>query len=260
MTRAIILMLLTWPVLANATTVLVTSCGQTVHGVGELTGNLDCSGVADEGVRLTGRLLLGGFTITGHPSHDVIECAGGCVVVGPGTITGGSEGIRGDGHVKVMNVTCTLNTGDGVHADSNAGVSGATITDNAGDGIRGNANAKVTSSTVSGNGGSGVQADRGATVSMSTVTGNDGDGIAAEATVRLRETAVSGNGFDGVRGRRVVLKDASATGNATSASCGGIDECADLASATPPRLNGAITCGTSRNTEGGGTWGVCTSD
>jgi hypothetical protein len=259
MKRAILLMLVAWPVLANGT-VLVTTCGQTVRGAGELADNLDCSGVEDEALRLTGRLHLGGFTITGRPSHDVIECSGGCMIVGPGTITGGSEGVLGDGHVRVIDVTVMLNTGDGVHADSNARVSGCTVTDNLGDGIRTNGNARVLSSTVSGNGGSGVQADRGAIVNDSTVTANDGDGIAGEGAVRLRQTTVGGNGFDGARGRRVILRDASATGNATSASCGVTNQCADVASSAPPRVYGTTTCGTSRVVGGVGTWGICTGD
>lgn len=253
------LLLLAWPALASGTT-LVETCGQTVRGVAELTGDLDCSAVADESVRLSGRLDLRGFTITGNPAHDVVECSGGCMIVGPGTITGGAEGVNGTGHVKVTDATITLNTGDGIHADSNARVSGATVTDNLGDGVRTNGGARISSSVLSGNGGSGVEADHGVAAFASTVTANAGDGIVGLGTVRVRDTTIVGNGFDGVRGRRILLRDASANGNATDASCGTTDECADLASSAPPRLMGTSTCGTSRDTALGGTWGACTGD
>jgi hypothetical protein len=259
MTRAIVLLLLAWPVLANGT-VLVTGCGQTVRGIGELTGDLDCSGIADEAVRLTGRLHLNGFTITGNPAHDVVECSGGCMVEGPGTITGGSEGVIGNGHVRIVDVTVTLNTGDGIHADRNARVTGGTVTNNAGDGIRSNRGARLYDSVVSGNVGTGVQADVGAVLNGSTVTANGADGVTAGGTLRVRETVVGGNALDGVRGRRVVLRDATLTGNATSASCGVTDDCADVASAAPPRLYGTNACGTSRDVVLGGPWGVCTND
>jgi hypothetical protein len=259
MRSAILVMLLASPLLAKDA-VLVTTCGQTVHGVAQLNGNLDCSGSADEGIRLSGRLFLNGFTMTGHPAHNVVECASSCVIVGPGTITGGSDGVRGDRRVKVVDSTSRLNTGDGIHADGSASVSGTTVSDNAGDGIRSNGSARVMSSVVSGNDGAGIQADHSLTVRSSSVTANGDEGVAAGSTVRLRETSVTGNGLDGAHGRRITLTDATATGNGTSATCGVTDECADLASPVSPRVTGTSTCGTSRKTESSGTWGVCTND
>jgi hypothetical protein len=139
-------------------------------------------------------------------------------------------------------------------------VSGGTVSDNGGDGVRTNATARVTSSAVSGNGGSGIEADHGVSVRTSSVTGNGDEGVAADASARLRETSVTANGLDGVRGRRITLTDATATGNGTSATCGVTDDCADLASPVSPRLTGTSACGTSRNTDSSGTWGVCTND
>ena len=43
---------------------------------------------------LQGKLLLNGFTLTGHADSEVVYCAAGaCRIVGPGTVTGGSDGV-----------------------------------------------------------------------------------------------------------------------------------------------------------------------
>ena len=56
----------------------------------------------------------------------------------------------------------------------------------------------------------------------------------------------------------MTLRDSTAIGNGTA--CGVTDECADLAAAQRPRVVGTSTCGTSRNTDLGGTWRVCAGD
>jgi hypothetical protein len=52
---------------------LVTSCGQFFRGSAMLAGDLDCSATDADAVKLQGRLHLGGFTIIGHPAHDVVR-------------------------------------------------------------------------------------------------------------------------------------------------------------------------------------------
>lgn len=240
----------------------VTTCGQVVRGVGVLTADLDCSAQADDAVKLSGKLLLGGFTITGNPGFDVVRCeTGGCKVVGPGTLTGGADAIRSDKRATADAVTITANGGDGVRTDGSAKVRSATVTSNGGDGVRAKGSAKIEASDVSGNGSDGVRADKTIVVKGSTVTANGGNGVDSDTKAKVQATStVGGNGLDGVRGVRVSLKDSVATGNGVSPVCGVTDDCADLAAELGARVIGTATCGTSRRTEGGGTWGVCAND
>jgi len=197
----------------------VTTCGQTVTGTGQLVTNLDCSGTADDAVKLSGKLLLNGFTLTGNPAFDVVRCAvGACRVSGPGTVTGGSAGVRSKSRAKILR------------------------------------------STVSGNGGDGVRADGSASIKESTVTGNAGAGVDSDRTAKAKLSTVTANGLDGMKGLRVALSSSTATGNGTDPSCGVTDDCADLAAATLPRVTATSACDTSRDTENGGTWGVCAND
>jgi hypothetical protein len=246
-----------------AAPVPVTTCGQVVTGSGALVGDLDCSGQGDDAVKLAGRLFLNGFTLTGNPGFDVVRCeAGPCGVVGPGTVTGGLDGVGSDHGARVeAGAIVTGNVGDGVRTDSSARVIDATISANGGDGVRSKTRATVQRSTVSGNGANGVRTDRTANVKTSTVTDNGGNGVDSDVTAKATATSVvSANGFDGLKGLRVVLSNSSATGNGTNPACGVTDECADLAAASKASVTGTSMCGTSRNTESGGTWGVCSND
>jgi hypothetical protein len=63
-----------------------------------------------------------------------------------------------------------------------------------------------------------------------------------------------------LKGLKVVLSSSTATGNGTAPICGLLDDCADLAAASRPRLAGASACDTSRDTENGVSWGVCAND
>lgn len=247
---------------AAAAPVPVTVCGQVVNGTGILVADLDCSATADDTVKLRGRLLLGGFALTGNPAFDVVRCVtGGCVVSGPGTVTGGMDGVRSDRGARVdKGATISGNAGDGVRTDSSARVIDATVSSNGGDGVRSKSTATILRSTVSGNDGDGVRTDLTANVKDSTVSSNSGNGVDSDRSAVATRSHVDGNGHDGLRGLRAVLSSSSATGNGTDAACGVTDECADLAAAFLPRVRGTSTCGTSRNTEGGGTWGVCTND
>jgi hypothetical protein len=248
--------------LVLADPVPVTTCGQVVVGSGILVGDLDCSAEADEAVKLSGRLLLGGFTLTGNAAFDVVRCqVGRCTVTGPGTVTGGADGVRSDGSARIeAGASVSGNASDGLRAERSAKVRDASVTGNGGDGVRSSARATVLRSTVSGNTGDGVRADTSASVKDSTVDGNGGSGVDGELAAKATRSTVTGNGFDGLKGQRVVLAGSAATGNGTDPACAIVDDCADLASARRPSVTGASTCGTSRDTENGGTWGVCSND
>ena len=204
-----------------AAPVPVTNCGQDVKGVGDLVADLDCSAVSDDAVSLNGRLMLNGFTLTGNPGFDVVSCkTGPCRVTGPGTITGGSDGVRSekgatveagaiitgnasdgvrtDAAAKVIDSSVTANGGDGVRSSASASITRSTISGNAGDGVRTDAAAKVVDSTVTGNGSDGVRSDSSASITRSTVSGNTGDGVTARATVKVNASVIDGNTGSGV--------------------------------------------------------------
>ena len=109
---------------ALAVPIPVTTCGQVVQGTGQLVADLDCSAVADDAVKLAGRLLLGGFTLIGHPAFNVVRCrTGAWRVTGPGTMTGGLDGVRSDRSARVeAAAVVTGNGGDGVRTDKAAKV------------------------------------------------------------------------------------------------------------------------------------------
>lgn len=204
-----------------AASVPVTTCGQDVKGVGDLVADLDCSAVPDDAVNLNGRLMLNGFTLTGNPGFDVVSCkAGPCRVTGPGTITGGSDGVRSDkgatieagaiitgntsdgvrtdAAIKILDSSVTANGGNGVRSSASASITRSTISGNAGDGVRADAAAKVVDSTVTGNGSDGVSSDSSASITRSTVSGNTGDGVTAGATVKVNASVIDGNTSRGV--------------------------------------------------------------
>jgi len=72
---------------AHAAPVPVTSCGQTVSGVGVLTADLDCSATTGPAVKLKrgAHLELGSFTLTATDTGVLCD-TGRCTVTGPGTI------------------------------------------------------------------------------------------------------------------------------------------------------------------------------
>lgn len=240
----------------------VTSCGQSVRGNAKLTGDLDCSATDDDAVKLQGRLHLEGFTITGNPAHSVVRCLrGACRVDGPGVLTGGAEGIRSDKNARVVSATITGNAGQGVRALKTARLDAASIADNGGDGVDAD-KVKAASTDVVGNGGDGAHAVRKILLSFCNVAGNAGDGLSSDRLVRVsHDTTVTGNGLDGVDAGRIFLKvNAEVMTNGTSAACGVSEECDDLASDRLPIVGSGASCGTSRDTGGGGSWGVCLDD
>lgn len=245
------------------TPVPVTTCGQQVQGAGQLTADLDCTGSGDEAVKLNGTLLLNGFTLTGDAGFDVVRClVGACRVIGPGTVTGGADGVRSDRGARVEGAAVvTGNSGDGVRTDKTAKITNASVTANGGDGVRSKTTAVLNGAVVTGNAGTGVRTDATANVKASTIDGNGDAGIDSEKTAKASASStVNGNGFDGIRGLRVQLLDSTATGNGVDPACDVIDDCADLAAPLLPKVRGTSTCGTSRNTESGLPWGVCAND
>jgi hypothetical protein len=240
----------------------ITSCGQFVRGSGVLTGDLDCSATDDDAVKLQGRLHLAGFTITGHPAHDVVRCErGACRVDGPGTLRGGSHGIRSDKNTRLVGVTVSDNVDEGVRADKTARIDGGSVANNGGGGVSAdkiNANAAA----FLGNGGDGAHTVRKASLLGCTVADNAGDGVSSDRLVKVSYgTTVTGNGLDGIdAGRIMVKRDATVAANGTSAACGVSEACDDLASDRHPVVGSGAICGTSRNTADGGTWGVCIGD
>lgn len=238
----------------------VTTCGQDVQGTGQLTADLNCAASADEAVKLKGTLLLGGFILTGNPGFDVVRCvSGACRIVGPGTVTGGADGIRSDVGARVEgNANVVANAGDGVRTEKTAKITGAYVSGNGGDGVRSKGAALLKGSNVIGNGGTGVRTDGAANVQSSNVGFNDEDGVHSEKTAKvMKGSVVANDGFDGVRGLKVQLKDSLSVANGTDPACGVTDDCADLAAQFLPKVQGTASCGSSRNTELGGTWGVC---
>jgi hypothetical protein len=251
-----------WALAAGpAAAVDVTQCGQIVVGTGELTGDLDCSATADTAVYLQGTLLMNGFTITGNAVDDAVKCESGpCKIAGPGTITGGFDGVRSTGGAKLTDLTIDANAGDGVRTDKSAKLDNCTVSNNAGDGIRSKASAKLTATMVTGNGSDGVRTDKSAKLQDSQADGNAGAGVDSDAAAKLQNGSASGNGHDGVKAIKVILKGTQALGNGTSGDCGVLDECADVAAERRPKVGDPAQCGISRDIENGGSWGVCSGD
>jgi hypothetical protein len=239
----------------------VTTCGQFVRGNSQLVANLDCSAVDDDAVKLQGRLHLQGFTITAHPAHAVVRCLkGACRVDGPGSLSGGAQGIRSDKNARVVEATVSGN-GVGVRALKTARLDSASVSNNGGDGVDAD-KVKAQLTGLLGNGGRGAHAVRKILLSFCNVAGNAADGLSCERLVRvMHDTTVTGNGLDGIDAGRIFLKvNAEVTMNGTSAACGVTEECNDLATDRRPVVGSGASCGTSRDTGGSGSWGVCLGD
>jgi hypothetical protein len=240
----------------------VTTCGQFFRGSAMLSGDLDCSATDDDAVKLQGRLHLNGFVLTGHPAHDVVRCEkGACRIDGPGTLTGGTDGVRSDKNTRLVDVTVSGNTGNGVRALKTARLDGGTVTANGSDGVRAD-KIKAFATRFVANGGAGARTVRKASLYDCTVSGNAGDGVRSDRLAQIAHgTIVTGNGLDGVDAGRIMLKRLSeVASNGTSAACGVSETCDDLATAYRPVVSSDSTCGTSRDTVEGDSWGACAGD
>ncbi len=122
---------------ALATTMMVTTCGQSVSGNAVLAGDLDCSAGPDPALDLMNgtRLSLGGFTLTGKTTAIFCE-VGSCKITGPGTIQGSvpqpnsnTIGVFAAKHAKLDGVTVT-NWNQGIYVLGPGSVKNSTIQGN----------------------------------------------------------------------------------------------------------------------------------
>jgi len=223
---------------AAAARIPVTTCGQVLRGHGELTGDLDCGLYAGTvAVTVRGKLDLNGFTITGHPGLDAINCDVKCKVRGPGRITGAHNGVSQVRNsvaviVRVRDLTIDGNSGaavDGTYVQ----VKNSIVTNN------GNPNPPVESHFPYTGGVTGSRVK----ILGSTLTNNTNFGVNS-ADIRLIRSTVTGNGTN-----PGCLPQSQNLG------------CADIATLNFPRVTRTSTCGTSRRTAAlNESWGVCTDD
>ena len=198
---------------AGAVAVAVTTCGQTVSGVGQLIANLDCTGSSEPGVRLQDASILdlAGHTLSGG-NGDGVSCEGRCAVTSTkdaGMVTGfAGDGIVSrsatfeDGQVRVDDLTVADNGGYGIRVDMPAGsvaVRHSTVSDNGAIGVYSPGRLRVATTTVSGNASVGVFGGGQVDVLRSLVTLNGGVGISAGDALKLVYTDVLDNLDDGVR-------------------------------------------------------------
>lgn len=251
----------------------VTECYQDVpdRETAILQTNLVC---ADNGPNLTlgrgAKLLMNGHSISGGdvgilttPGHS-----NRAVIIGPGEITGAVGlptgcAIVASTKVTIENVSLHDN-GCGILSvyDSAMTLNGVTISNNAGKGI------------TSQNGGNGPGKGH-ITGRNLTVSANGSDGIEGFGKLTLRDSTISGNGGAGVRshGRTFALRNVTISGNtgaglaSTSVKPGKLKLSAvsgngpegDIAAPVAPKLV-TSTCGTSVDTDSGGTLGICSDD
>jgi len=251
-------------------------CGLTFSRGGELTSDVVCSQPVTWAVILNGMLRLNGFTIDANQSWVAVFCSGfgtsRCGLIGPGTVKGGAGyGVAGS-KVRLFDGVVVTENGRGVAAGAVAKVRGSSVTGNFISGVEGGTGAGtapppaggarivLVDSDVSANSGQGVLARNRLTVKRTSVENNAGAGLECLGKAKVKDSSITGNGTDGVLGKdRLKLVGSDVVGNALDASCGVNVECADIASDALPGLRKS-SCGTSRNSATGGSWGVCAGD
>jgi hypothetical protein len=181
------------PPSSGASSVTLTTCGQSLSGAVVLAGDLDCAGAPDPGVRLghASTLDLQGFTLSGG-NGDGVVCEGRCAVISDedgGTIAG----FAGDGIV----------ARDPTESSAFMRVNHVIVRDNGGYGIRVD------------------EADGGAAVSKSEILGNGGAGIASPGRMRVSNVTVSGNQLEGIRGENVSVLESLVELNGTGIEISG---------------------------------------
>lgn len=179
------------PMLVQAASTTVTSCGQVVTGKAVLAGDLDCSAYPGHALVLDGTLVLNGFTLTGNPispgDYDTVACTGTCRVTikGPGTIVSGTNAVEGGKVIVTKEVT--------IRDAANWGVRGTSVRilhsaiQNCGHGI-----------AVAIFGGGGVTGET-ITVSRSSLDGHGSYGVNATTRATLRHVHVLGNPIADIR-------------------------------------------------------------
>jgi hypothetical protein len=233
--------------------VVVTQCGTLVSSEAVLGADLDCSGSCVPAVFIENgaSLHFNGFTLTGAApsvpscSDPVVQCVGGCTLVGPGTIAGGPFGVcaseygscstyepRGKLVMTDMTVRDTRRTavfagylrmencvvsGTGpsraVHAARSARISTSTIENNGLVGITGT-RVRVIGSTIRDNGDDGLSIGNGSKLVDTVVTGNGGYGIyITEGRVKVFGGVIGQNATDGVAARKALVEGTTISEN-----------------------------------------------
>jgi hypothetical protein len=236
--------------------VVVTACGTEVSGDAVLGADLDCSGSCTAGVIIDNGATLhfNGFSLTGaapsipNCNEPVVECLGGCTLVGPGTIVGGAFGVcasefgscftyepRGKlvmtdmtvrdcrrtavyaGYLRMENsVVSDTGSGSAVHAARSARISTSTIENNDFIGITGTRIRSV-GSTIRNNGGDGLSIDNGSKLVDTVVSGNGGFGIrVSEGRIKLLGGFVTQNATDGVISSKATVEGTTISDNGGS--------------------------------------------
>jgi hypothetical protein len=241
---------------------------------GVLVADLDCS--AEESavsVLDRGTLDLAGHTIVGG-SQTAIECHRRCTIDGGGglvTSSGnwGVSSIASGSIIRISNLDILSETPQaifcGVLADS-VELTGTTI-DGAGAAVQSKRRVSLTDSQITGSI-IGVSSTKRLTIVGSTLTGNDWATGNLARLIEVSNSTISGNSVSGLRGKRVRASASIVDGNGTSCSAADPLDCADIASASRPRLKD-VTCSTSSDlaSVGGGnfeptgeSWRTCSLD
>ena len=244
----------------NQPPVEVTTCGQVLDGDGFLSADLDCSGFDDtvvispkdgdvRGVAVVLRqnnstLELRGHTLTAGTRRGV-WCVKGCEIIGEG---GSILGLAGN---------------SGVYSGRSLKIEGVTVSLFADHGLQVRRRAKVLDSVISDNVEHGIRADGGALIRNSSIIDNGERGISTGRAVRIYDSTVAGNQHHGIQAGKILVKDATVTGNGVFGvcpNCGGT--CVDLHAEKKPRLLGTSTCDKSRDPNGSCArdWGICLND
>lgn len=218
---------------APASTVQITTCGQTLTTSAALTQNLVCTGtgvvVGAGGITID----LRGFTIRGdggdygiddESGFDRITLKNGVVRNFFLGVTFGLGGTRAD-NVTVSNLVASGNANRGIDivgssakinssavsgsggyaiyvAGDSASITSSTVSANEDDGIYvWGESARITATSSSGNGGDGIHVFGGsASIKSATALGNSREGIHIEGpSASIQSSTVSGNGYDGIR-------------------------------------------------------------
>ena len=192
-------------------------------------------------------ILLSGHTLTG----GAIDCRKGprCTIDGPGEIVGAAVGVWIGRRALLRDLT--VRDGEyGVFAVGKVLLEGVTVTGNHAYGVIAYGGVQASHVVASGNGLVGLYASRTSVKGVSvTANNNSGNGVDGTST-RIHGLIAQGNGGIGAAAERgVSLWDSVVTGN------NGVD----VQSGSPPRLTNTV-CGTSFNSTGGGSWGVCAND
>jgi hypothetical protein len=249
-----------------AAVVEVDTCGQLVRGgKGVLVADLDCAGRNLPALTIErGKLDMNGFTISGSSPWPALVCLGRCKIVGPGTVTGGGNGIDGKGRLTLVQVDVVGNDFLGVSCFTSCSIRGpASIRDNGHGptapelyqhGVLTPATAKVRDVVISGNRGAGVVArnplDRGRVVLRNaTVTDNQFAAIAGRS-ITVVDSVLTHNwggglllGEDGcAQARRLSVKNTVLIDNGFGPGCGISETCVDLMSCRVPQVKGTTLC------------------